>query len=74
MSFSRLYFEQKNFERHGWDLGYITPFVCAGSFFWDTALLPYHMGVQPFRKFDTAPASACQATRCRWCSIRRNSA
>ncbi len=53
VTFSRLHFEQKNFERYGWDLGYITPFVCAGKFFWDCALFPYHVGTDPFRKFDT---------------------
>jgi hypothetical protein len=51
--YRRLYFEQKNFERGGWDLGFITPFVCAGAFFWDIATLPYHVGTQPLRKWDT---------------------
>jgi hypothetical protein len=51
--YRRLYFEQKNFERAGWDLGYITPFVSAGAFFWDIATFPYHVGTQPLRKWDT---------------------
>ena len=41
VTFNRLHFEQKNFERYGWDLGYITPIVCASKFFWDVALLPH---------------------------------
>ncbi len=53
LSFGRLYFEQKNFERFGWDLGILAPGICVGKFFWDTALLPYHLGTQPFRKFDS---------------------
>lgn len=50
--FGRLFFEQKNFERGGWDLGFITPFLCAGTFFWDVATLPYHIGTEPCRRFD----------------------
>lgn len=53
VTYKRLYFEQKNFERSGWDLGFITPVVSAGAFFWDVALLPYHMGTQPLRHYDT---------------------
>lgn len=52
--YGRLYFQQRNFERYGWDLGFITPFVCAGKFFWDVAWLPYHAGTEPLRKWDTS--------------------
>lgn len=38
-----LYFEQKNFERFGWDLGLLSPVVSAGKFYSDFVLLPYHM-------------------------------
>jgi hypothetical protein len=50
--YNRLYFEQPNFERYGWDLGAITPFVSAGKFFADMALLPYKAGTDPCRKYE----------------------
>jgi hypothetical protein len=50
--YCRLYFEQLNMERYGWDLGFIAPFVSAGKFFWDVAWLPYHLGTEPCRKFE----------------------
>jgi hypothetical protein len=50
--YGRLFFEQKNFERYGWDLCFITPFVSAGAFFADLALLPMHIGADPLRKCD----------------------
>jgi hypothetical protein len=50
--YNRLYFEQPNFERSGWDLGAVTPFVSAGKFFLDVATLPYHAGTDPCRHFD----------------------
>jgi hypothetical protein len=50
--YRRLYFEDKNSERYGWDLGFIQPFVSAGIFYWDVVTLPYHMGTDPCRKFE----------------------
>jgi len=50
--YCRLYFEDKNSERYGWDLGFIQPFVSAGVFFWDVAWLPYHMATDPCRKYE----------------------
>lgn len=50
----RLYYEQKNLERYGWDLGFVSPFVSAAKFYWDVAWLPYHMGVDPLRRYDTS--------------------
>jgi hypothetical protein len=50
--YGRLYFEDKNSERYGWDLGFIQPFVSAGIFFWDTATLPYHLGTEPCRRYE----------------------
>jgi hypothetical protein len=47
--YERLLFEQKNFERGGWDLGIITPVVSALSFYKDVALLPYHNFTDPCR-------------------------
>jgi hypothetical protein len=50
--FERLYFEQPNMERYGWDLGFVAPFASAGKFFWDVVALPYNLGTEPCRKFD----------------------
>jgi hypothetical protein len=50
--YKRLYFEDLNSERYGWDLGFIQPFVSAGIFFWDVATLPYHMGTEPCRCYE----------------------
>ncbi len=50
--YGRLLFEQKNFERYGWDLGPIAPLVSAGKFFWDVAWLPYHLGTRPCQQYE----------------------
>lgn len=50
--YGRLYFHQKNFDRYGWDVGPLTPIVCAGQFYWDAFFLPYHMGTEPFRRYE----------------------
>jgi hypothetical protein len=52
LCYQRLYFEEKNSERYGWDLGFIQPFVSAGAFWWDLVTLPYHIGTEPCRKFE----------------------
>lgn len=38
----RLYFEQPNFERAGYDFGPLQPALGLGVFYYDTFLLPYH--------------------------------
>ena len=38
----RLYFEQPNFERAGWNFGVLQPAISLGTFYYDLALLPYH--------------------------------
>jgi hypothetical protein len=50
--YGRLYFEELNSERYGWDLGPIQPFVSAGVFFKDVVFLPYHAFSDPFRYHD----------------------
>jgi hypothetical protein len=50
--YDRLYFEQKNAERYGWDLGPIHPIVSAGAFFWDLVTLPYQLGTDPCRRYE----------------------
>jgi len=56
--YGRLFFEELNAERYGWDLGVIAPVVSTLYFYKDLALLPYHIGTQPFCCFD------CSAGHC----------
>lgn len=49
----RLLFHEKNSERYGWDLGPIQPFVSAGFFLGDMALLPYHLATDPLRRWES---------------------
>lgn len=50
----RLLFEQPNFERYGWDLGVMQPAVCLGVYFYDLALLPYHVCTRPLECTDSS--------------------
>ncbi len=54
----RLFFEQKNFERAGWDLGVLNPVVSLGIYYYDLATLPYHFMTRPFEQTD------CSAGKC----------
>jgi hypothetical protein len=47
--YGRLFFEDINSERYGWDLGFVQPFLSAGIFYWDLATLPYHFWTDPCR-------------------------
>src|SRR5262249_4895423 len=57
--YHRLFFEEKNSERYGWEVGYVQPFLSAAYFFKDVALLPYHLGTAPCRKYECS-AGYCQ--------------
>jgi hypothetical protein len=48
--YRKLFFEDKNAERYGWELGMMQPFVSAGLFFADVALLPMHCATDPCNK------------------------
>ena len=48
--YGHLYFEQKNFERYGWDLCFLTPFVSGAAFCWDLATLPMHIFTCPLQR------------------------
>jgi len=52
--YHRLYFEQKNFDRYGWELGFLQPIVSAAMFYKDLAFLPYHMGEDIRRRYDVS--------------------
>ena len=51
--YRRLYFEEKNSERYGWDLGPIQPLLSTLAFFKDTVLFPHNFAANPCRRFDT---------------------
>ncbi len=50
----RLYFEQPNTERHGWDLGVLQPAVNLGVFYKDLVMLPYHFWARPLQRYETS--------------------
>jgi hypothetical protein len=52
LCYGRLYFEQLNSERYGWDLGWWQPIFCAGVFLGDVVTLPYHAGTEPLRQWE----------------------
>jgi hypothetical protein len=54
VNFWRLYAQQVNFERYGWSLGPVTPFVSASLAFKDFALLPYNFATRPCQRVETS--------------------
>ena len=58
LTLRRLYFEQPNFDRTGYDFGILTPVLCVGAFYYDLVLLPYHFGTDPQNRTE------CSAGKC----------
>jgi hypothetical protein len=56
--FKRLWFEQRNFERYGYDYGVLQPVISTGVFYTDLALMPLHWLSHPLRWYD------CSAGQC----------
>jgi hypothetical protein len=56
--YGRLYFQERNSERFGWDLGMVQPLVSAGVFYFDVATLPYQWGA------NLCKGPACSAGQC----------
>jgi hypothetical protein len=52
--YDRLYFEEKNAERYGWDLGFIQPYVSTVYFYRDLALLPLVVASRPLDRLSTS--------------------
>jgi hypothetical protein len=50
--YKRLWFEQPNFERYGYDYGVLQPVISTGVFYTDLALLPLHWLSHPLRWYD----------------------
>ena len=57
--YRRLYFEEVNSERYGWDLGPAQPVVSTLYFFKDLVLFPHNFASYPCRRFDSS-AGHCQ--------------
>jgi hypothetical protein len=49
----RLYFEELNSERYGWEVGPLQPFISTAYFFKDLAMLPYNFAARPCQRYDT---------------------
>ena len=62
LCYNRLYFEQLNAERYGWDLGPLHPLISAGIFYFDVATLPYHAATDPLRRYECNPGYALPGT------------
>jgi hypothetical protein len=54
----RLYFEQPNWDRHGWEIGYLQPLISTGRFYYDVFMLPYHSWTDP------CATRQCSAGKC----------
>lgn len=54
----RLYLEDLNTERYGWELGVLQPFFSAGKAWADMAFLPYKFMTRPCQRYD------CSAGKC----------
>lgn len=54
----RLYFEEKNAERYGWDLGIAQPLVSSLYFYRDLVFLPHNVFSHPLRRYE-ASAGYC---------------
>jgi len=50
----RLIFEQPNFERYGYDLGFFQPAVSSLITMFDLATMPYQCCKRPFQQYDTS--------------------
>lgn len=59
----RLLFEQPNFERAGWDLGILTPGVNVAKYYYDLALLPYHLWSRPLEQTDCSAGKTLPGDR-----------
>jgi len=51
--YRRLYFEEKNAERYGWELGALQPAVSSLAFFRDMVMLPHNFASYLCRRFET---------------------
>lgn len=50
--YGRLYFEEKNSERYGWDLGIAQPLLSSAIFYGELLAMPYQWATDPLRCHD----------------------
>jgi hypothetical protein len=50
----RLYFEEKNSERYGWDLGFVQPLVSGLTFFKDVLVMPAKVASNVHERYDVS--------------------
>lgn len=50
----RLIFEQTNFERYGYDFGFLQPAISTAVFAFDLVTAPYQYTKRPFQQYDTS--------------------
>jgi hypothetical protein len=50
--YGRLFFEEKNSERYGWEIGFMQPFISTAYFFADVVTLPYDWAKDPLRCYE----------------------
>lgn len=50
----RLYFEEKNSERYGWDVGIAQPIISSLYFYKDVLLWPAKLASHPFERYDSS--------------------
>jgi hypothetical protein len=53
LMYGRLHFEQPNSERFGWEVPLFQPAIATAQFFFDVAMLPYHIGTRPLQCYDS---------------------
>lgn len=51
VAYRRLYFNQINLTRYGWDLGVLAPFISTSTFFLDFATFPFQLVLRPCPRF-----------------------
>lgn len=56
--YGRLFFEDKNTERYGWQLGPLQPLFSAAKFYSDLLAFPYNYGTRPCQRYE-ADAGYC---------------
>jgi hypothetical protein len=52
VAYRRLYLQQINAERYGWDLGLLHPFMSACIFYFDLATVPFQIIAEPCRRYE----------------------
>lgn len=60
--YRRLFFEDVNAERYGWDLGLLSPVVSSAYFYKDVMLFPAHLGTNARERYETSAGKCLPGT------------